>query len=801
MTPIKKLLLISVCAVALSGCHGSAEKTQAYLTKGINFYKQGDNDKARIELKNVLQLDNKKAEAYYYLALVDEKDQNWRGMLDNLKQAVSLSPKNNEARIKLGQMFLAGNKEHFEQVTEQIEAILKNSPNDPGALTLKAGILNKQKKPDEAIALLDAILKAHPDFQDALNLKANVYVSKNDFVSALAIVNKSLAIKPDDLSLHILKLRIHDKAQDKAAIEQDYLDIIKQFPDKLDFNYTLALYYSMQGQDDKAVKVLQDTINKNPNEIMPKLTFVDYLLDKDRKQVEPTIQKYLAQHVNEPELLFRLANFYLQENKEDQAKQQLNLIISTKKDSKEALNAQLLLAQLALTKDKSPQHEAVIAMIKAILEVNPLHLEALMLKAKILLSNQLYDDGIAELRNILTNYPKADAALVLLAQTYLIKKSPELAEESFHKALEINPNNSDALQYVLSKLMENKDYVRASELVQKAQSAKPNDLRLLEMLAQIKLAAGDWAEVKRIADIFATAPKASAFTSYLNGRMLQNEQKYAAAITKYQEALAANPELLDALQGIIQSNEKLNQRAATFTYIDTYIKAHPEKPMLFFIKANLLAEDKHPDQAIKVLNEAIAKWPKMPQLYKDLARLYSMPKEVDQVIAVYNTALTNIPNSIEFTMSLAGAYEVKEDYASSLKLYEALLVKHPDLNDVANNIASLLLDHYPTKENIERATKLAERFAKSENPYLLDTYAWSLFNGGHYDEAVQALQKVIAKNSDVPVFRYHLGAAYHKTNHDTAATSELEQALSLGDKAGGFVEKKLAEDLLKELKK
>lgn len=801
MTPIKKLLLISVCAVALSGCHGSAEKTQAHLTKGINFYKQGDNAKARIELKNVLQLDNKKAEAYYYLALVDEKDQNWRGMLDNLKQTVSLSPKNNEARIKLGQMFLAGNKEHFEQVTEQAEAILKNSPNDPGALTLKAGILNKQKKPDEAIALLDTILKAHPDFQDALNLKANVYVSKNDFVSALAIVNKSLAIKRDDLSLYILKLHIHDKAQDKAALEQDYLDIIKQFPDKLDFNYTLARYYTMLGQNDKAVKVLQDTIAKNPNEIMPKLTFVDYLLEQDHKQVEPTIQKYLAQHVNEPELLFRLANFYLQEKKTAEAKQQLNLIISTKKDSKEALNAQLLLAQLALTEDKSPQHEAITAMIKAILDVNPLHLDALMLKAKITLSNKLYDDGIAELRNILTNYPKSDEALILLAQTYLVKKSPELAEESFHKALEINPNNFEALKYVLSKLMQNKDYVRASEVVQKAQSARPRDLRLLEMQAQIKLAADDWAEVKKIAETFSTAPEGSAFTSYLNGRILQNEQKYAAAVTKYQEALTANPDLLDALQGIIQSNEKLNQRAATFTYIDTYMKAHPDNQTLFFIKANLLAEDKRPDQAIKVLTEATTKWPKIPQLYKDLARLYSLPKEVDQVIAVYKTALSNIPDSIEFTMSLAGAYEVKEDYASSLKLYEDLLAKHTDLNDAANNIASLLLDHYPTKENLERATKLAERFAKSENPYFLDTYAWSLFKSGRYDESVQALQKVIAKNSDVPVFRYHLGAAYHKTNHDTAATSELEQALSLGEKSGGFVEKKLAEDLLKELKK
>jgi tetratricopeptide (TPR) repeat protein len=806
MTPIKKILLISVCAIAISGCHNSAEKTQAYLTKGINYYKQGDNVKARVELKNVIQIDNKQSDAFYYLALVDEKDQNWGGVFSNLKQAIALKPKNNDARIKLAKLYFSDISDKnidklSEKVTEQLEVILNVSPNDPTALTLKAGMLFKQHKVDEATAAVDAILKTQPDFPDALNLKANIYVVKNDFPSALAIANKAILAKPDELSFYILKLQIHDKALDKAAIEQDYLDIIKQFPTKIEFNYMLAQFYSRINQEDKAVKVLQETINKNPTEIMPKLTFIDYLLSKNRNQVEATIKNYLTQHQNDPELLFRLTNFYLQENKPAEAKQQLNLIISAKKDSKEALDAQLLLAELALPEDKSPKHEAVSAMIKDILAVNPLHLKTLILKAKITLSNGLYDEGINELRTILTNYPKADQAMVLLGQTYLMKKSPELAEENFYKALEVNPSNLDALKPILSKLMQNKDYMRAAELVQKGLAAKPNNFQLLKTLAQIKLSAADWAEVKKITDVFATQPKEVAFYNYLSGRVLQNEQKYADAIAKYQEVLTANPEFLEAMDGIIQSNEKLNKRSATFTYLDSYIKAHPDKEFIYLIKAELLMADKQQDQAVKTLTEAMAKWPKNLQFYMTLAKFYAQSNNTEQVIAVYNKALTNIPDSVDAKMALAGVYEQKQDYANALKLYEALLTQHPELEVVSNNIASLLLDHDATKENIARAVKLTEQFVKSENPYYLDTYAMALMANGRNDDAVQALQTVIAKNSDVPVFRYHLGVAYHKTNHDTAAVGELEQALALGEKAGGFAEKQLAQDLLKQIKK
>jgi hypothetical protein len=45
-----------------------------------------------------------------------------------------------------------------------------------------------------------------------------------------------------------------------------------------------------------------------------------------------------------------------------------------------------------------------------------------------------------------------------------------------------------------------------------------------------------------------------------------------------------------------------------------------------------------------------------------------------------------------------------------------------------------------------------------------------------------------------------LGLAYHKTNNQALAISELEEALKLGKSTGGFVEEKAVEELLKTIK-
>jgi len=792
---INRLLLASSFCLVI-GCHSAAENTQKYLTKGMDYYQKGDYTKARIELKNVLQINDKQADAFYYLALIDEKEKNWQSMYENLSRTIELNPKNNEARLKLGQMQIESPDQAFEQVT----AILKNIPNDPGALTLKAAVLFKQDKVAEATALLEQILKQKPDFLDAITLKVMLYIAKDDFTTALNLVNNSLLTKPNELSLYLLKLQIHSTEKNTAAIEQDYIELIKHFPDKLDFNYALAKHYSDVKQYDKAVSLLQNTIKNNPTQIMPKLVFIDYLMQNNSKQVETTIQSYLQQYPNEPELVFRLVTFYLQQQHYPQAKQTLSLLIDSKKDSKEALKAKMLLARISLG-DKDSKHLVASQLVTEILKVDPTYADALLLKAQLTLSEKRYDEAISELRTVLNYHPESDAAQVLLAEAYQGQQSPELAEESLRKALEFKPDNIDALIPVVRKLIANKDFIRATDLVQNGLKANPNSVQLLQILAQIQLSSNDLEGVQKISSLFSKTPKSLGYSQYLEGKILQGEEKYEAALVKYKESLVTDPKLLlSSLKAIAECYEKLNQRAAIFTYLDEYIKANPDNVDAYSLKAQLLKFDNRPEQAQQVLTAAIKKWPKIARLYIQLAETYVLSQEIDKKLAIYKEGIGAVPDSIDLQMGLTELYEQKADYPNALKIYETLLINYPDSDGIINNLASLLLDHSPTKESIARAVKLASRFATAEEPYFIDTYAWSLVKTARYEEAVRLLQTLITKYPDVAVFRYHLGVAYHNKNDNSSAINELKQALVLSEKTAGFAEKNATEALLNEIK-
>ena len=77
MKTILKGLTIGVLMVAVSACSGSKDEAAArYLNSGIELYEAEKLSKASVELRNALQIDPKLASAYYYLALISEKEEN-----------------------------------------------------------------------------------------------------------------------------------------------------------------------------------------------------------------------------------------------------------------------------------------------------------------------------------------------------------------------------------------------------------------------------------------------------------------------------------------------------------------------------------------------------------------------------------------------------------------------------------------------------------------------------------------------------------------------------------------------------
>ncbi len=791
---MKRLFIIFLLAI-VQGCGKSEDKAKNYLASGKSLYQQGNYGKAKIEFKNVLQLDNKQTEAYYHLALIDEKNKNWQSMYANLNQVIRLDPKNNDAQLKLARLNLLSGQ--LQDTLKEAETVLTNSPGNPDALALKGAVLVKQKNLDGGMVLAEQILKGHPDHNDGISLKTAIYIAKDDFAAALSTVEKGLLAKPNDVELMEVKLQVHIQSKNASAVEQDYLELIKQFPENLKYSYALAKHYADNNQDDKTINTLQAIIDSHPDKLQPKLVLVDYQIQKAPEIAEKSLTSYLSQFPDEPDLHFRLAGLYIQQNKLTEAKQELNNIVEKKSGSKESREAMIMLAKLAM---QGNDVDTAKGLIKDVLSSDKNNLEAHLVKARIDLQNGLYDDTISDLRSVTRDYPNSDDAVVLLGQAFLKKNSPELADEHFRKALAINPANFDAIMPVVANMLKNQDLARAEEVLQRALKTKPDHSGALQALAQIKLSKKDWAGAQKIADNIAALPKGKSFGKFLSGKISEQRGFCKEAIGQYQEALTLSPEFDDALRSVAACFETLKQSNSMYSYLDSFILANPDNSFAPYLKSQLLTNDKRYDDALAVLSKALEKWPKSSELYEATANLYSEKKDYEKAIATVNTGLENSADPIRMNFIQASLYEQSGDYDKALAVYDVIISKNPGLDIAVNNLVSLLLDHFDSKENIERAVTLAKRFEQSSQPYFQDSYGWALFKSGRNVEALQVFKVVVAKFPQVPVFKYHLAQAYQASGNKAEAIKELEKALAAAAKSNDFTEKDLAEKLLKSLK-
>ena len=132
-----KTLSLVLCLFAVSACSGSKEEAaNKYLNNGIALYEEEKLAKASVELRNALQIDPKLASAYFYLALIAEKEQNWKTLFKNLTKVEQLDRSRADARVKLGYLLLMAKQ--FYVAIEKADAVLVLEPDSPDAYLIKA---------------------------------------------------------------------------------------------------------------------------------------------------------------------------------------------------------------------------------------------------------------------------------------------------------------------------------------------------------------------------------------------------------------------------------------------------------------------------------------------------------------------------------------------------------------------------------------------------------------------------------------------------------------------------------------
>src|SRR5262252_7255625 len=126
---------VALAALALAACGGKQERLSTHLQKGKDYYAKGEWDKARIEVKNVLQIEPKTAEGWYYAGLLEERQGNWNRAYADYLRTTELDPSNLSASVKLGRIYLLfGDRA---KATERADSVLARKPDDAEALVLR----------------------------------------------------------------------------------------------------------------------------------------------------------------------------------------------------------------------------------------------------------------------------------------------------------------------------------------------------------------------------------------------------------------------------------------------------------------------------------------------------------------------------------------------------------------------------------------------------------------------------------------------------------------------------------------
>ncbi len=790
----KNTVILALCILLLNACDSPQETAESHLQKGKELFEKGEFDKAILELKSSSQ-DDKRGETYFYMALLDEKHNNFKAMREDLLKAVELEPGFASARIKLAKVHILFGD--LDKAMEQADTVLAVNSENVDAQLIKATVYVKQDKKYEADQIIATVLKNNPDNIDALSLKVNQEYQQKHIEAALALLNHALEKDNKNISLRLFRTKINGEQKNLDAVIADYQELIKLYPDAENFKLSLASIYSRSAKIPEAEALMRQIIDKTPASSEPKIMLLEFLNSKAKDRVVGEYEQFLAAKKPLAKQWLDLAKWMYANGYPEQAERGLKQVVAAEKNSVLGLNAQAMLAEIALN---NKQYDAVATQVDAILKVNSDFLEASLIKARLLLVQNKPDEAIELLNKLVWTKTDADKVYVLLGDAFKAKNDPKQAEKNFKQALDVNPGNIGAFEPVYQSLLKENQKETARQLLDKALKIKPNQEPLLTAKIELDIAEKKWVDAQDTLNRLALTSKNKPVIAYLEANIFQGKGQFAEAIAVYERLLEEFPDHLNSLVNLTRCYDGLKARDKGIAYLEAHHLKHPDDINVINLLAKLYVANQDFAKAEKLLTAQIDLKPKEVVLYLELARIEALAhKSTEGAKDIYLKGLASIPDNPALMLSLAAWYELNGDVNSARKIYENFLEKQPNNKLANNNLASILLES-ANSDDMQKGLALAEKIKDDENPQYQDTYAWALVKAGRSAEALKLLESINQKEPKLPEFKYHLAVGHANNGNTVTAVIELKQALALAEKQHrDFFGKNDAKKLLQEI--
>ena len=775
---LKKIAFI-LLAASLAACGGAEDRKAAYMEKGQALYDAGDYDKARLEFKNVLQIDPKDIPSRYMLAQTLEKLQDWRGAAGHYLGIIEADPTHREALSRMGQIYLLGR--NTEEAGKLADKLLALNAQDPDGLTLRAGIKALNKDVDGALADVKAALGAQPGHVNASALLASLYLQTGKPDESIEVLKTALEKDPGNTTVQALLARVYTQLGKKDEAEKLFRDIIATDPDTLGHRLRLAQFLLEAEKLDDAEAVLTKAvaeITKVPKDAnTAKLSLVEFQAKaRSADKAIATLKGMVDEDPKNFELRAALAKLYEAAQKPDEAIATYDSIIEAAEEpnAPQALSAKTRKAMVLARKGDAA---AAKALVEEVLKENPRDQDALVLRGSLALDAGDAGAAIADYRAALKDNPNSPDVSRLLARAHQANKEPQLAIDTLLKAAEANPAALQLRGDLANLYSQQQNLDAVIGQLDEVLKQDPGNRPALEGKFKTYIYQKNWTKAMEVADQLKIQLPNDPVGFYFAGLVHQAQQKLPESIEQFESALAVAPDAVQPLSQLVKSHLAMDKRDVAEKRLAEVLERNPKN----FVANNLLGElqltSKRFEEAKKSFETALVSNEKWAILYRNLATAKLALKDEAGAVKTMEEGIEKTGGSSLLVTGLATYLEKAGKLDQAVAQYEKVLKEDPKSQLAANNLAMLLIEYKTDDASRQRARELSKMLVDSPEAAYLDTVGWVEYKFGDYQKATEYLEKAVQAAPDAALIRFHLGMAYVGLGNKVLAKDNLKQAV------------------------
>lgn len=244
---------------------GSPERQ--HIEAGMDHARRRQGQEAEQEWREATRLNPNSREAWNYLGEYYSATHDWPAAAAALRQVARIQPDTPHVQARLAECSLRSGDE--QAAYRCADEALKRDPNDPAALSLFCGLLERTGETKRRIDLLRRLCRLQPDNASAKMQWVEALVSRQLYADARPVVEAILQRDPSNVEAYSLRglitLSADPSRQGLARAEADLLRSLQEKRFAPFSHFHLGKIYKQQGQLAKAVAHLQEAARSLPN--------------------------------------------------------------------------------------------------------------------------------------------------------------------------------------------------------------------------------------------------------------------------------------------------------------------------------------------------------------------------------------------------------------------------------------------------------------------------------------------------------------------------------------------------------